>query len=873
MTEPVQAPPSFPGGEYEIEGVLGAGGMAVVYRARDLRRQRTVAIKVLRAELAHVTGTERFRREITVAASFAHPHIVPLLDLGQATDAQGRAAPYYVMPLIEGETLRDRIQREQRLPLADALRFAREILRALQYAHGQSVIHRDIKPANILLADGHAMVADFGVARPIPGSGALETDDDMITRSGLTVGTPAYMSPEQALGDRFVGERTDLYALGCVLYEMLTGAPPFVAENPSSIISQKLTGVFTPVTASRPDVPPSIDQVLARALAPQQADRFESADAFLQALTAFESGSFAVESGAHRAANAQRTDAAGWTMSTWGGRAAATGDSATSRRSRTANIVALGTMAALVALGSFALRGRGTAEVATVAPDRTRIAVMPLELLAADSALASVANGLTTDLIDELARYPAIAVISRNGVAPYAGGTVPTDSIARALGVGSVVTGDLRRSGDRVTMTVRLIDGATNAQLAAASAVGALGDLLGVRSTMLDSVTTFLRRTIGEQVAERDQRVTSSPEAWELLAQARTMLETELQQANSVSARDRAARFAVAESLLLRAASLDERWAAPYVLSGRVLLQRASVEEVAALGLTTPGTDSSIDPTALRRAAVARAELALARERDNPAARHLRGKARLDLWRTARPEAPDSLRGAAESDLRAVTARRRDMADAWNDLSQLLQMSGQYEGSRAAAEEALRADAFLRSPEAVLSRLHFTALASGRTVESRRWCEEGQVRFPRDPRFWGCELTIVGWTGATPADVALAWRRLRESEARDQANLLAAGWGTRRLLVAAVAARAGLTDSAMAIVAHTRANAPANVPRDQLDYGEAHVHTLLGRTDLALPLLERYLRTNPALRGQVRSSPWFTAIRTDPRFLALTTPP
>jgi tetratricopeptide (TPR) repeat protein len=351
------------------------------------------------------------------------------------------------------------------------------------------------------------------------------------------------------------------------------------------------------------------------------------------------------------------------------------------------------------------------------------------------------------------------------------------------------------------------------------------------------------------------------------------MLETELQQANTLSARDRAARFAVAESLLLRAAALDERWAAPYVLSGRVLLQRASVEEVAALGITAPATDSTIDPTALRRAAVARAELALARERDNPAARHLRGKARLDLWRTARPEAPDSLRGAAETDLRAVTTRRRDMADAWNDLSQLLQMSGQYQGSREAAEAALKADAFLRSPEAVVSRLHFTALASGRTDESRSWCEQGQARYPRDPRFWGCELTIVGWTGSTPADVGLAWQRLRESEARDQANLLAAGWGTRRLLVAAVAARAGLSDSALAIVSRVRADAPANVPSDQLDYGEAHVQTILGRIDRALPLLEQYLRANPAMRGQVRNSPWFAAMRTDPRFLALTTPP
>jgi eukaryotic-like serine/threonine-protein kinase len=867
MTEQLQAAPSFPSGDYEIDSVLGSGGMAVVYRARDLRRQRSVAIKVLRAELTHVTGSDRFRREIAVAASFAHPHIVPLLDLGEAVDALGRAVPFYVMPLIEGETLRDRIHRAPRLTLPEVLRMTREILGALHYAHQQGVIHRDIKPANVLLTGGHALVADFGVARALPGATGLHENDSTITHSGLTVGTPAYMSPEQALGDKFIDERTDLYSLACVLYEMLAGQPPFSADSSSSIISLKLKGKLVPLTSLRPDLPPSLDQVLARALAPEPSQRFPTAASFVDALSAFDSGAHALTLSGD--VGASRGSSGSWTIPTWAQRVPATGESTVPMGVRGASLLAIAATVCAIAIGAMTLRSRDAAVPAPSA-DRARVAVLPFELLDADSSLSLLATGLTVDLIDELAQYPAITVISRNGVSPYVGGLISTDSIARALDVGSVVTGDVRRIGDSVAVTVRLIDGASNAQLARASATGPNRDVLGVRTTLLDSVTTFLRRVIGQQLGDRERQVTSNPEAWALLAQARGMSEGELVRANALSARDRAARFLLADSLLMRAASLDARWSAPYVLSSRVLLQRANFEEGAALG--GGAVDPGATPVALRRSAVERAELALARDPTDDQARHLRGRARLELWRTARPVAPDSLRAAAEADLRTVTARRRDLAEAWSDLSLLLQMTGNYDGSRDAAEAALTADAFLRSAEAIVGRLFFTSLASGRVDEARRWCERGQQRYPRDPRFWGCELTMVGWTGSTSTEVETAWRLLRESEARDSANLLVSGWGTRRLLVAAVAARAGLADSARAIVASVRTNAPATVPADQLDYGEAHVCALLGDTAGALPLLARYLRANPALRGQVRYSPWFAALRSDAQFIELTLP-
>ncbi len=870
MTEQLKAAPSFPSGDYEIDSVLGSGGMAVVYRARDLRRQRSVAIKVLRAELTHVTGSDRFRREIAVAASFAHPHIVPLLDLGEALDALGRTVPFYVMPLIEGETLRERIHRAPPLTVPEALRLTREILGALHYAHRQGIIHRDIKPANVLLTGGHALVADFGVARALPGATGLSESDSTITLSGLTVGTPAYMSPEQALGDKFMDERTDLYSAACVLYEMLAGQPPFAADSPSSIISLKLKGQVKPVSTFRPDIPTALDQVLLRALAPEPSLRFPTAAAFVDAIADFDSSAHVLTRTGMSAASLSPPSGS-WTIPTWARRVPSTTDTTMSPIARGATLLAVAAAVGAVVLGTLLMRDR-TATPAEPLTDRARVAVLPFELIDADSTLATMASGLTTDLIDELSRFPAIAVISRNGVAPFAGGLVTTDSVARALNVGSVVTGDVRRLRDSVTVTVRLIDGSTSTQLASASASGPDRDVLTVRATLLDSVTTFLRRVIGQQLGDSRLQGTSNPEAWALLAQARGMGEGELLRAGALTPSNRASRFAVADSLLMRAASLDTRWAAPYVLSGRLLLQRAGFEESAALRSPNSSTDPAATPDALRRAAVDRAELALARDPSDDQARHLRGRARLDLWRTARPVAPDSLRAAAEADLRAVTGRRRDMAEAWNDLSSLLQLTGNYEGSRVAAEAALTADAFLRSAEAVVSRLHFTSLGSGRIDDARMWCDRGRTRYPRDPRFWGCELTTLGWTGHTPADVSTAWQLLRASEARDTSNLLAAGWGTRRLLVAAVTARAGLADSARAIVADVRANVPPFVPEDQLDYGEAYVSALLGDSARALPLLERYLRANPALRGQVRNSPWFVALRTNADFIALTAP-
>jgi Tol biopolymer transport system component len=263
-------------GRYRIERELGAGGMATVYLAHDVRHDRKVALKVLRPELAAVVGGERFLAEIKTTANLQHPHILPLHDSGEAG-----GLVFYVMPYVEGESLRERLTREKQLPVEEAVRIATEVADALEYAHQQGVIHRDIKPENVLLHGGHALVADFGIALAASRTAAGAA---RLTETGMSVGTPAYMAPEQAMGEREITPKADVFALGCVLYEMLTGAPPFTGSTAQAIVAQVLTDRPRSLTEQRHTVPPYIEAAVLTALEKLPADRFESARAFAEAI-------------------------------------------------------------------------------------------------------------------------------------------------------------------------------------------------------------------------------------------------------------------------------------------------------------------------------------------------------------------------------------------------------------------------------------------------------------------------------------------------------------------------------------------------------------------------------------------------------------
>ncbi|MBP9199890.1 MAG: serine/threonine protein kinase, partial [Gemmatimonadales bacterium] len=277
---------------YRVERELGAGGMATVYLAHDLRHDRKVALKVLRPELAAVIGGERFLAEIRTTANLQHPHILALFDSGRVGAAgAGTEIVFYVMPFVEGESLRDRISREKQLPVHEAVRIAREVADALEYAHRHTVIHRDVKPENILLHGGHAMVADFGIAL----AASRSEGGSRMTETGLSLGTPHYMSPEQAMGERDITARSDVYALGCVLYEMLTGEPPFTGPTPQAIVARMMTEEPRSLTLQRKSIPPQVEAAVTTALEKLPADRFPSAAAFAAAL---EDPAFARSSGA-----------------------------------------------------------------------------------------------------------------------------------------------------------------------------------------------------------------------------------------------------------------------------------------------------------------------------------------------------------------------------------------------------------------------------------------------------------------------------------------------------------------------------------------------------------------------------------------------
>ena len=274
MTDPVARLNRALEGRYTIERELGEGGMATVYLAEDLKHHRKVALKVLKPELAAVVGAERFLTEIQTTASLQHPHILPLFDSGEADSFL-----YYVMPYVEGESLRDRLDREHQLPVDEAIRIATDLAEALDYAHRQKVVHRDIKPANILLHEGRPVIADFGIALAVGAAGGAR-----LTETGLSVGTPYYMSPEQATGDSFVGPQSDMYALGCVLFEMLVGEPPYPGATAQAVLGKIIAGGPVSATHLRPTTPANVDAAIRRVLEKLPADRFQATQDFANAL-------------------------------------------------------------------------------------------------------------------------------------------------------------------------------------------------------------------------------------------------------------------------------------------------------------------------------------------------------------------------------------------------------------------------------------------------------------------------------------------------------------------------------------------------------------------------------------------------------------
>jgi TolB-like protein/tRNA A-37 threonylcarbamoyl transferase component Bud32 len=430
---------------YRIERELGQGGMATVYLAHDIKHRRQVAIKVLRPELTAALGPERFLREIETTANLRHPHILPLYDSGEADGFL-----FYVMPLVEGESLRSRLDRVKQLPIDEALAIVREVADALGYAHSRGIIHRDIKPENILLEGGHAVVADFGIARAVSAAGA-----EKLTRTGMSVGTPSYMSPEQAAGQESLDGRSDLYALGCVLYETLAGQPPFTGPTVESVVHQHLMVEPAPITNLRPTVPVEVAGALARTLAKNPADRFNPAAQFVQALS--------TPMARPTAAVARRSSPQGL-------------------------LIAAGAVAITAAtwFGGRALLGdRRTAAI-------ERIAVLPMDNQTGDSAQTFFADGMTRELIGVLTDA-GVRVLGHRAVAGYRNSTLSASDIAKALGVDAIVTGAVLQAGVQVQVAAELTDPSSGENLWARTFSRPARDVIALQHEMAGEIARGIR--------------------------------------------------------------------------------------------------------------------------------------------------------------------------------------------------------------------------------------------------------------------------------------------------------------------------------------------------------------------------------------------
>jgi len=464
-------------GRYTIERELGRGGMATVYLAQDRKHHRQVAIKVLKPELAAALGPERFLREIDTAARLTHPHILPLHDSGEAAGLL-----YYVMPYVEGETLRDRLEREGQLPLEEAVRITREVASALSYAHSHDVVHRDIKPENILLSGGEAVVADFGIARAITAAARGQ-----LTETGIAIGTPGYMSPEQGAASARVDERSDIYSLGCVLYEMLAGEPPFTGPSAESIVRQHLAAAPPRVSAMRAAVPPAIEEAIVRALAKTPADRFATAADFVEAL----------------AAPAQRVRDTG------------------RRTSRLAAGAGLAATLLAAAAGLFVLsRPHGTRALA--GPTGQSIAVLPFVNVSGAPQEEYLSDGISEELIDALSKLPQLQVVARPSSFAFKGKNEDVRQIAQALQVATVLGGSVRRAANRLRVTAQLTDARNGYNLWSETYDREMGDVFAVE----DEISHAIMRALQVHLASADslrllRRPTHDVEAYELYLKGR----------------------------------------------------------------------------------------------------------------------------------------------------------------------------------------------------------------------------------------------------------------------------------------------------------------------------------------------------------------
>lgn len=448
-------------GRYDIEREIGAGGMATVYLARDPKHDRQVAIKVLRPELAAALGPDRFPREIKIVAQLQHPHILPLYDSGEL-----HGFLYYVMPYVSGESLRTRLDREGQLPIQDAVRILREVADALSYAHGHGILHRDIKPDNVMLSGRHAMVMDFGVAKAVSEAGG-----ETLTTVGVAVGTPQYMSPEQATGQTDLDQRSDIYALGILGYELLCGRAPFTGKTAQAILSAQVLETPAPVTALRPTVPQALSDLLARCLAKQAADRIQTAEEVHHQLEGVVTLSGGITPTTTRPLRALDPG----TMA-----------KAPSRK----GLIAAGAVVLVAVLGL----GAKTLLAGGALPGPERMAVLPIQDIS--GADEQFVDAMHDQLNVALGQTAGLSVVARSAMLGYKDAPKPMAEIAATLNIGAILEGTVFRTGDRMRINVQLVEPRSVRQLWSNSYEIDVRDVLSAQDSVVRQIAAGIRQAV-----------------------------------------------------------------------------------------------------------------------------------------------------------------------------------------------------------------------------------------------------------------------------------------------------------------------------------------------------------------------------------------
>ncbi|HEX6941404.1 MAG TPA: serine/threonine-protein kinase, partial [Gemmatimonadaceae bacterium] len=636
---------------YKVERELGRGGMATVFLATDVRHERRVAIKVLHPDLAATIGAERFEREIKLAAKLQHPHILGLIDSGEANGLF-----YYVMPFIEGESVRDKLDREKQLSVDEALQITLEVADALGYAHAQNIIHRDIKPENVMMSNGHALVADFGIARA-----RTEAGQSKLTQTGMAVGTPVYMSPEQATGEA-VGPSADIYSLGCMLYEMLAGEPPFNGPNAMAIMARHAMEAVPSIRIIRQAVPEEVEEAILAAMEKNVADRPKTAADFCEILgTPMGATATRRVTGRHTARHRVPTGARLPAFTT----AEAEAKLATVRPPlwKRPMVLVGGTAVVLaVAAGTWMALSGGSANAAVGdLRDIKTVAVMYFDDQSGGR-LAHIADGITETLIDQLklSRGADLEVLSKDAVGRFRGKQADIDSIAETLDAGTIVTGSVSENGDKARISFNILSGNSGALRKQKGFELSTADVLTLNKTVADSVAYYLGSEIGTEVRTRELEAgTSNAKAVGLVQLAAKQRKDAIAAFAAGDSATTWQRFAQADTNLARAEDADGKWATPAA-------QRASLAWYEWRAAKTPLLKAPYVEQGL-----AHAERALKLDANNLDALEARGqlrKARWDLQLEKNADAQKLLEDA-KADLELVTSRDPARPRAWVALS------------------------------------------------------------------------------------------------------------------------------------------------------------------------------------------------------------